>query len=89
MPPRAETSNDSAADHAGWAPEEGGLEFTDAHVEVLVLFASQAGAAIANAGVYRDGHRARANLEALLDTLPIGVAVFDAMGRRAGSSRSW
>ena len=60
------------------AEKEGGREFSDADVEVLGLFASQAGAAIANAGVYRDEQRARARLEALLDTSPIGVAVFDA-----------
>ena len=45
--------------------KEGGPEFTTEDEEVLVLFASQAAAAIANARVYRDEHRARADLEAV------------------------
>ena len=53
-------------------------EFTDEDEEVLVLFASQAAAAIANARTYHDERRARADLEALVDTSPIGVAVFNA-----------
>ncbi len=58
--------------------KEGGAEFTDADEEVLLLFASQAAAAIANARTYRDEQRARAKVEALVDTSPIGVVVFDA-----------
>ena len=53
-------------------------EFTDEDQEVLVLFASQAATAIANARAYRDEQRARANLEAMVDTSPFGVAVFSA-----------
>ena len=53
-------------------------EFTDEDQEILMLFASQAATAIANARSYRDEHRARADLEALVDTSPVGVAVFDA-----------
>ena len=46
------------------------------------MFASQAGAAIANARKHRDEQRARADLEALIDTSPVGVVVFDArLGR--------
>ena len=58
----------------------GGKEgaFTDEDEEVLVLFASQAATAIANARVYRDERRARADLEALVETSPVGVVVFDA-----------
>ena len=56
----------------------GGREFTDADEEMLVLFASQAAMAIANTRTYRDEHRARARLEALIDTSPVGVVVFDA-----------
>ena len=52
--------------------------FTDEDEETLVLFASQAAAAIANARTYRDERRARGDLEALIDTSPVGVAVFDA-----------
>ncbi len=57
--------------------KEPGREFTDTDEEVLVLFASQAATAIANARAYRDEQRARAKVEALVDTSPVGVAVFD------------
>ena len=43
-----------------------------------MLFASQAALVIANARRYRDEQRARARLETLIDTSPVGVAVFDA-----------
>ncbi len=58
--------------------KEGGEAFTDGDEEVLVLFASQAATAIANARIYRAEHRARADLEALVETSPVGVTVFDA-----------
>ena len=58
--------------------KEGGQAFTEENEEVLALFASQAAAAIANARTHRDEQRARADLEALVDTSPVGVAVFDA-----------
>ena len=58
--------------------KEGGQAFTAADEEVLVLFASQAAAAIANARTHRDEQRTRADLEALVETTPVGVAVFDA-----------
>ena len=58
--------------------KEGGEAFTDEDEEVLVLFASQAATAIANARTYRAEQRARAGLEALIETSPVGVAVFDA-----------
>ena len=58
--------------------KEGGREFTSEDEEVLVLFASQAATAIANARTHRDEQRARADLEALVDTSPVGVVVFDA-----------
>ena len=60
------------------ADKAGGREFTDEDEETLVLFASQAAAAIANARTHRRERRARADLEALVDTCPVGVAVFDA-----------
>ncbi|MCY3774873.1 MAG: response regulator [Candidatus Aminicenantes bacterium] len=53
-------------------------EFTSEDEEILVLFASQAAVAIANARTYRDEQRARADLEALINTSPVGVVVFDA-----------
>ena len=59
------------------AGKAGGQEFTSEDEEFLVLFAAQAATAIANARTYRDEHRARADLEALVDTSPVGVAVFD------------
>jgi len=58
--------------------KDGGREFTAADEEVLKLFASQAATAMANARTYRDEQRARANLEALVDTSPVGVVVLDA-----------
>ena len=60
------------------AVKAGGREFSDEDEDVLVLFAAQAATAIANARTYRDEHRARADLEALVETSPVGVAVFDA-----------
>ena len=57
--------------------KEGGREFTDADEEVLTLFAAQAATAIANARAHRDERRARADLETLIETSPVGVVVFD------------
>ena len=62
--------------------KEGGRVFGDDDEEVLVLFAAQAAAAIANARVHRTERRARADLEALVDTSPVGVVVFDAASGR-------
>ena len=45
--------------------KEGGREFTSEDEEVLVLFASQAATAIANARAHRDERRGRANLRPL------------------------
>ena len=56
----------------------GGGEFTDEDEEVLVLLAAQAAVAIANARAHRDERRARADLEALVETSPVGVVVFEA-----------
>ena len=58
--------------------KEGGREFTPEDEETLVMFASQAGMAIVNARRYSDEHRARADLEALVNISPVGVLVFDA-----------
>ena len=55
-----------------------GREFTREDEETLVMFASQAALVIANARRYRDEQRARADLEALINTSPMGVVVFDA-----------
>ena len=58
--------------------KEGGREFSLEDEETLVMFASQAGMAIVNARRYSDEHRARADLEALINISPVGVLVFDA-----------
>ena len=53
-------------------------EFTQEDEETMVMFASQAAMVIANAHRYREEQRARADLEALVNTAPVGVVVFDA-----------
>ena len=58
--------------------KEGGDPFTSEDEEILVLFGSQAAIAIANARTYRNEQRARVDLETLVETSPVGVAVFDA-----------
>ena len=58
--------------------EEGSGDFTSEDEELLVLFAAQAATAIANARTHRAEQRARADLEALIETSPVGVLVFDA-----------
>ncbi|MCY4027787.1 MAG: ATP-binding protein [Acidobacteria bacterium] len=58
--------------------KKGGQPFTSEDEEVLVLFASQAATAIANARTYRDEQRARADLETVIETSPVGVVVQDA-----------
>ena len=59
------------------AEKEGGREFTSDDEEVLTLFAAQAATAIANARAHREERRARADLETLIETSPVGVVVFD------------
>ena len=54
------------------------VEFTQEDEETLVMFASQAALVIANARRHRDEQRARADLETLVNTTPVGVLVFDA-----------
>ena len=67
------------------ADKADGEAFTAEDEEVLALFASQAAAAIANARAHRSERRARADLEALVETSPVGVVVFDAGSGRAVS----
>ena len=59
-----------------------GLAFTREDEETLVMFASQVALVVANARRHRDERRARADLETLIDTSPVGVVVF-AMGTGA------
>ncbi len=65
--------------------KEGGAAFTDDDEEILVLFGAQAAAAIANARIHRAEQQARADLEALVETSPVGVVVLDASTGRAVS----
>ena len=60
------------------AKSEPGREFTREDEETLVMFASQAALVIFNVRRYRDEQRARADLETLINTSPVGVVVFDA-----------
>ena len=60
------------------AEKEGGSEFMSGDEEVLVLFASQAAAAIVNARTHRVEQQARADLEVLVDTSPVGIIIFAA-----------
>ena len=64
---------------------EPGREFTQEDQETLVMFASQAALVIANARRYREEQRARAGLETLIDTSPVGVVVFDVKTGTAAS----
>ena len=65
--------------------KDGEQPFTRADEELLVLFASQAATAVANARTYRDERRARADLEALVESSPVGVVIFDGASRRLRS----
>ena len=56
----------------------GNTGFTGEDEGILMLFASQAALAIGNARRYREEQRARADLETLVNTSPVGVVVFDA-----------
>jgi len=60
------------------AEKEDEQEFTQEDQDTLALFASQAALAIANARRHREEQQARNDLETLVDTSPVGVAVFDA-----------
>ena len=59
------------------AREDRGHQFTREDEEILVMFASQAALVIANARRYREEQRAKADLETLINTSPVGVVVFD------------
>ena len=67
------------------AEKADGGQFTNADEEVLMVFASQAAVSVANARAHRSERRARADLEALIETSPVGVVVFDAESGRAQS----
>ena len=58
--------------------KEGGLGFTQEDEDTLLMFAAHAAMAISNARRYREEQRARNDLETMINTSPVGVAVFDA-----------
>ena len=60
------------------ASKENGQEFTLEDEETLQMFAAQAAMAITNARRYGEERRTKADLEALVNTSPVGVLVFDA-----------
>ncbi len=64
--------------HVFVGDREDGQEFTLTDEETLVMFASQAALVIANARTHREERQARADLETLINTSPVGVVVFDA-----------
>ncbi len=55
-----------------------GREFSQEDEDTLAMFAAQAALVIANARRHREERRARADLETLVNTSPVGVVVFDA-----------
>ncbi|MDE0137483.1 MAG: response regulator [bacterium] len=63
------------------AEKEDGGEFTLEDEETVKMFAAQAATAITNARRYGDEQRAKADLEALVNTSPVGVLVIDAVTR--------
>lgn len=60
------------------ADKEHGEGFTQEDEGTLVMFASQATMVVSYARRYRDERQSRTDLETLIDTSPVGVAVFDA-----------
>ena len=67
------------------AEKEDASEFSAEDEQLLELFASLVAAAIVNARTHRNEQRARADLEALVETSPVGVLVFDVRNGRLAS----
>ena len=61
---------------------EPGRKFTFEDEETLMMFASQGALVIANARRYQEEQQARADVEALVNTSPVGVLVFDGVDGR-------
>ena len=57
--------------------KEGGLEFTQEDEKVAAMFAAQAASIISNSRRYEEAHRAKVELETLMDISPVSVSVFD------------
>ncbi len=64
--------------HVNVSDKDGGMTFSQEDEDTLRMFAAHAAMAIANANRYREEQRARADLETLVNTSPVGVVVFDA-----------
>ena len=64
--------------HIYVAKSRPGEEFSREDEETLVMFASQSALVVSNARRLRDERRAKADLETLIDTSPVGVVVFNA-----------
>ena len=60
------------------AEKEGAPEFTEEDEIMAAMFAAHAASIISNARRYEAEHRAKADLETLLDISPVGVVVFNA-----------
>ena len=60
------------------AEKEDGAEFTREDEETLIMFASQAALVISNARTHRDERRPRTDMETLIETCPVRVAVLNA-----------
>ena len=75
----------TAVGHIYLAKGAPGEEFSRQDEETLVMFASQSALVVANARRLRDELRAKADLETLIDTSPVGVVVFDAQTGRPRS----
>lgn len=68
--------------------KEDGKTFTAEDEEIMLVFVQPAAAAIANARVHFEVKRARAELQALVETSPVGVVVFEPeTGRLASVNR--
>lgn len=76
MAPIGSRGDNTGAIYVSKSEQEPG--FTDEDETTLVMFATQAALVLANARRYRDEHRARVDLETLINTSPVGVMVLDA-----------
>ena len=57
--------------------KEGGQEFTQEDESMAAMFAAQAASIISNTRRYEEAHRAKVDLETLMDISPVSVSVFD------------
>ena len=57
--------------------KEGGPGFTQEDEDMAAMFAAQAASIISNSRRYEEAHRAKVDLETLMDLSPVSVSVFD------------